>query len=172
MLKLLGMLCILAGSTGLGISFAKELDMRVQELSELQKLMLLLKGEIRYMHQPLPEAFFHLSVSAPSPFGDFFSHTAESLQKRCGRTAEEIWKKNMGHDLKKLHISMQERTELEKLGSMLGCLDVEMQVNTLDYYLEQLRLSSARATETAKGCRRLYQYLGALGGAALVILIF
>ena len=51
-------------------------------------------------------------------------------------------------------------------------LDVEMQVNTLDHYLEQLKLSTAQAAETAKSRRRIYRYLGALGGAALVILIF
>ena len=172
MLKLLGMFCILSGSTGLGIRFAKELDLRIQELSELQKLMILLKGEIRYMHQPLPEAFLQLSVSAASPLGDFFRHTAEALQRRQGRTAGKIWKENMDQDLKGLHISLREREELEKLGSMLGYLDVEMQMNTLDYYLEQLKLSAAGAAETAKNCRRLYQYMGVLGGAALVILIF
>ena len=112
MLKLLGMFCILSGSTGLGIRFAKELDLRIQELSELQKLMILLKGEIRYMHQPLPEAFLQLSVSAASPLGDFFRHTAEALQRRQGRTAGEIWKENMDQDLKGLHISLQEREEL------------------------------------------------------------
>lgn len=172
MLKLLGILCILSGSTGLGIRFAKELDLRLQELSELQKLMLVLKGEIRCMHRPLPEAFFHLSARASSPFCDFFRHTSEELQKRHGHTAEEIWKKNMGQDLKSLHISMREWSEFEKLGSMLGYLDVEMQVDTLDYYLEQLKLSAAGALETAKSRRRLYQYMGVLGGAALVILIF
>lgn len=172
MLKLLGMFCILSGSTGLGIRFAKELDLRIQELSELQRLMLLLKGEIRYMHRPLPEAFLHLSEGAPPPFRDFFCHTAEALQRRQGHTAGEIWQKNMEQDLKGLHISIREREELERLGSMLGYLDVEMQVNTLDYYLEQLGLSAAGAAETAKNCRRLYQYMGVLGGAALVILIF
>ena len=124
------------------------------------------------MHQPLPEAFLQLSVSAASPLGDFFRHTAEALQRRQGRTAGEIWKENMDQDLKGLHISLREREELEKLGSMLGYLDVEMQMNHVDYYLEQLKLSAAGAAETAKNCRRLYQYMGVLGGAALVILIF
>ena len=143
MLKLLGMFCILSGSTGLGIRFAKELDLRIQELSELQKLMILLKGEIRYMHQPLPEAFLQLSVSAASPLGDFFRHMGEELQERRGGTADSLWKKNMKQDLKGLHISSQEWSGLEALGGMLGYLDVEMQMNTLDYYLEQLKLSAA-----------------------------
>ena len=31
MLRLLGMVCILAGSTGIGIRMAKDLDLRIQE---------------------------------------------------------------------------------------------------------------------------------------------
>ena len=71
-----------------------------------------------------------------------------------------------------LHISRKEIGDLKKLGSMLGYLDVEMQVSALDYYLEQLRLSVGQAREAAGSRRRLYQYMGILGGATLVILIF
>lgn len=172
MLKLLGILCILSGSTGLGISFAKELDLRTQELTQMQQLMLLLRGEIRYMHQPLPEAFLHLSGNAQAPFREFFLHTSDDLLKRSGQTAEEIWKRNIKQYFSELHISRQEMNDLEKLGSMLGYLDVEMQVNALDYYLEQLKLSVCHAQEVAKNRKRLYQYMGVLGGIALVILIF
>lgn len=172
MLKVLGILCILAGSTGIGILCAAELDLRIRELEELEKRMLLLKGEIRYMHQPLPEAFFHLSADAPPPFGDFFRHMGEGLKERRGCTAYSIWKQYMEQDLGGLHISSQERSKLLALGGMLGYLDVEMQVNTLDHYLEQLKLSSAQAMEAAGSRRKLYRYMGALGGAALVILIF
>lgn len=172
MIRLLGMLCILAGGAGTGISLAKELEMRIRELTEIQKLMLLLKGEIRYIHRPLPEVFRHLSDRASAPFRDFFSCTAEELQERRGRTAEEIWEKNLCQYLNGLHISRQERMDFEKLGSMLGQLDVEMQMNTLDYYLEQLKQSVSEASKQAKGQGRIYRYLGVLGGAALVILIF
>lgn len=172
MLKLLGIICILSGSTGLGISFARELDLRIQELAQIQQLMLLLRGEIRYMHQPLPEAFLHLAENAQVPFRDFFLHTAEDIQQRNGQTAEEIWKRNLDQYFSGLHISRPEMKDLEKLGSMLGYLDVEMQVNALDYYLEQLKLSVCHAQEAAKSRRRLYQYMGVLGGVALVILIF
>lgn len=172
MLKGLGMLCILAGSTGIGMSMAKELDLRIGELVALRHLMLSLRGEIRHMHQPLPEAFSHLADQAPAPFEAFFSGTAKELEMRCGSTAEEVWNRNLEKYLSDIHLSRQERLEFQKLGSMLGYLDVEMQVDTLDYYLEQLKLSTAQAMEAAKSRRRLYQYMGMLGGAALIILIF
>lgn len=172
MMRLFGMACILAGSTGIGIRMAKELDLRIEELISLQHLMLALRGEIRYMHQPLPEAFSRLAGKASEPFGTFFSRTARELEMRRGSTAEEIWRENMHKELGGLHLNARELEEFSRLGSMLGYLDVEMQINTLDHYLDQLKLSSAQAMETAKSRRRIYQYLGALGGAALVILIF
>lgn len=172
MLKLLGIFCILSGSTGLGLAFARELELRITELLQIQQMMMLLRGEIRYMHQPLPEAFLHLSGNAPAPFREFFLHTARDLQQRNGQTAEEIWRRNLRNYFSGLHISRQEKKELEKLGSMLGYLDVEMQMNALDYYLEQLKLSVGQAREASGSRRRLYQYMGVLGGAALVILIF
>lgn len=172
MLRCLGMLCILAGSTGIGMSMARELELRTQELAVLQHLMLALRGEIRYMHQPLSEAFVCLAEKAPAPFEAFFSCMADELKMRCGNTAEEIWRRNLKKCLPNLHISSQEYAEFEKLGSMLGYLDVKMQIDTLDHYLEQLKISSVQAMEAAKSRRRLYQYMGALGGAALVVLIF
>lgn len=172
MIRLLGMLCILAGSAGIGMRMAEELELRVREIQTLRHLTIALRGEIRYMRQPLPEAFLHLAENAPPPFARFFQSTAKELEQRSGGTAGEIWKKNLAEHLSGLHISTQERAELERLGTMLGYLDVEMQVNALDLYLEQLKLCAARAGETAKRQKRLYQYMGALGGAALAILIF
>ena len=52
MLKFVGMLLVLGGSTGIGISMAKELDQRIEELRILQQLILALRGEIRYRHLP------------------------------------------------------------------------------------------------------------------------
>lgn len=95
MLKAVGILCILAGSTGLGMSMARELELRIEELLQLQKLMLRLRGEIRYMHRTLPEAFFNLAGSASPPFSDFFRQTSLELQDRSGQTAEEIWTRNL-----------------------------------------------------------------------------
>ena len=172
MLKLLGIGCILAGSTGIGIAMARELDLRVEELVTLQQLMIFIRGEIRYMHQPLTETFAHAARTAPAPFSEFFLHTAGELEQRLGSTAGEIWRRNQKAYLSGLHIGSREAGEFERLGDLLGYLDVEMQVDTLDHYLEQLKLSAARAEETAKGKRKLYRYLGALFGAALAILMF
>lgn len=57
MLKAVGILCILAGSTGLGMSMARELELRIEELLQLQKLMLRLRGDPVYAPDS-PGGFF------------------------------------------------------------------------------------------------------------------
>ena len=124
------------------------------------------------MHQPLPEAFAGLAEKASEPFGTFFAGTAEELELRRGSTAEEVWRRNLQKDLNDLHLSAGELEAFADLGSMLGYLDVDMQLNALDYYLEQLKESSLRATEVSKTQKKLYQSMGILGGAALAVLVF
>ena len=51
-------------------------------------------------------------------------------------------------------------------------IGIVFQINGLDYYLEQLKLSEQYAREAASDRRRLYQYMGILGGIGIVILIF
>lgn len=171
MLKLLGICCILGGTTGLGLTFAWELQERSRELLELRKLLLLLRGDIRYMHQPLPEAFLHLSRNTGPPFTDFFLQVSKDLNGRKGKTAEELWQQNLKLCMGRLHISRQEREAFGKLGGMLGCMDVESQLHILDYYLELLEQFLKDASDSEKNKRRLYQYLGILSGAAMAVLI-
>lgn len=171
MLKYLGILCILTGSTGIGFRMAKELELRIAELQQLQQLMICLRGEIRYMHQALPDAFLHLSASAVKPFSNFFLQVAQDLQRRNGFSAKRIWQKHLAVCMEELHLNTQEIEQLEKLGTMLGYLDVEMQINALDYYLEQLKQSLQFAMEASKSKKKLYRYMGVLSGAALIILI-
>ena len=85
MLKAVGILCILAGSTGLGMSMARELELRIEELLQLQKLMLRLRGEIRYMHRTLPEAHRLLFPIFSVRHLWNFRIEADRLRKRSGR---------------------------------------------------------------------------------------
>ncbi|MDO4260465.1 MAG: stage III sporulation protein AB [Eubacteriales bacterium] len=171
MLKAAGMCLILAGTTGIGNSMARELDQRTAQIQELQRLTLLLQGEIRCVRQPLPDAFRRLGEEANEPFSDFFRETARELESRSGATASGIWERNVRRIRGRLRLSAGELKELEELGSMLGYLDVTMQLETLRYYERRLEAALAQAKETADSRRRLYRYLGALGGAAIVLLL-
>lgn len=157
MLKLAGACLILCSAAGIGASYSGDLKRRVRELRVIKQMMYMLQGEIRYAHLPLPEAFTHVSVRLPAPFGLFLSGIADELKKADGRTLSEIWKAEEQKYIKKLHLTRTDLEQLETLGEVLGYLDTEMQLAAIRLYLEQLEQSLAEAQEqmaAASGCTR------------------
>ncbi|MCC8140220.1 MAG: stage III sporulation protein AB [Lachnospiraceae bacterium] len=171
MLKWVGILLILTGTGGLGLRMANELDLRIRELQTLQQIVLLLNGEIRHLHRPLPEAFRSAGERTGEPFRDFLLRTATDLEQRNGRSARLIWERNLKNCAGELHLTEPDLRALDELGGMLGCLDVKQQLGALAYYQENLNRALADAAEDAKNRKKLYRYLGILSGVAVVIFI-
>lgn len=71
MLKFLGIALLLSGTAGIGFGKARELDQRVEELRMLRQLIMLLEGEIRCTHRPLPELLISLGSGSDLLFSLF-----------------------------------------------------------------------------------------------------
>ena len=171
MLKLVGACLIMASAAGIGVSFSTDLKRRCQELRILKQLAYMLRGEIKFTKTPLPEAFSHISVRLPEPFGNFLSNVAEVLGTADGRTFGELWREKIKESLAGSHLSRMDKEQLGTLGEVLGYLDLEMQLASIDLYLEQLELSIQEAESSMCSKQKLYQSLGVAGGIFLVILL-
>lgn len=170
-MKWMGITLILLGSSGIGFRMAGELEERIRMLRGLQQALQLLRGELRCGRQTLTESLRNVSGHVEAPFADFFGQTGEELARRSGSSAEEIWRDNLSRYADILSMRPAERQALERLGSVLGYLDMEAQLEALEECLSQLRLAEEEARQQASGSRKLYRYLGMLGGMFLVILI-
>ncbi len=90
LLKIMGWSLILVGGLGFGDAAARELGKRVAQLEELQRLLLILQGEIRCVRLTLPVVCELLAKDAKAPFQQFFWKVSEDLGKRTGQTAGDI----------------------------------------------------------------------------------
>ena len=163
MLKLAGACLIMVSAAGIGVSFGSDLKRRSQELRILKQLI--------YTKTPLPEAFYHISVRLPRPFGPFLAGVAEELGRADGRIFGDIWREQIKNSLSSSHLTRTDRNQLETLGEVLGYLDLEMQLSSIDLYLEQLEISIREAESSIGSKQKLYQSLGVAGGIFLVILL-
>lgn len=165
----LGLLMVIAACTAMGFRLSMDLNRRVNSLKELQKLMELLKGEIRYAAIPLEEAFVAMAGRCPEPFCSFFMRIAEEMEKRDGRTLAIILEENekwlrVGTELKNSDIKA-----FVCAGGRLGYLDMEMQLRTIDVYLEELEKECAAAEEEYQGKGKVYRCLGFMSGLFLAV---
>ena len=54
LLKILGAILTISSCSALGFYFSNELNVRVKQLRELKKYVMVLRGDIRYGGTPLP----------------------------------------------------------------------------------------------------------------------
>ena len=172
-LKALGAVMIIGASVGIGMYYTKLLKKRAEAMKTMRKNMLLLKGEIRYSQSTLNEAFIHIAEKNKGCYKNFFEHVSHKMQEFQGEPFCEIWKKQLGEDLPetKSGLNKEDIRQLVLLGDTLGFLDKEMQLNTLDLYLETVEGEIQHLFQDMPEKIRLYQIFSITGGIFLSVLM-
>lgn len=90
-LKSIGALLIIFSSSAIGFRLSSDLKYRIEELSVLKKIALMLRGEIKYTSTPLFEAFSVIGNRIKSPYKEFLLETAKELEELNGTSFAVIW---------------------------------------------------------------------------------
>lgn len=171
MVKLVGCVLVLLCSGALGTAGAWDLKRHCTELQLLKQAIYMLRGEIKYSRATLPEIFGILAERAAAPFSDFFGNLEQEMARQEGRSLKQIWEQEMKRSLADSSLKKEEKRKLGLLGDGLGYLDLEMQLSTIELYLEQLNEDMAKASGELEEKQKLYRSLGIAGGVFLVILL-
>jgi len=169
-MKWLGMCFILVGCVGMGVWYSNNYVRKWKNLLELKKSLVMLKGEISYGRTPLPEAFFRLADKTKGVISKFYRIMAEGLEEGKG-DMEYLWKNYLEKCIPEKEMRESDRKELESLGSTLGYLDTEMQLQTLGLYEKQLEQSIYFYEKERENRTRLYPILGTIGGILICIIL-
>ncbi|MBE5949180.1 MAG: hypothetical protein E7261_09150 [Lachnospiraceae bacterium] len=169
-LKICGIVLIIASTTGMGFFMGNNMRLRLEELKELKKILGMLRGEIRYTGTPLYEAFAVIGKRTNGVYADFFLYTAEELEQLNGKSLRTIWtgykEKN-----KESHLSEKDWERLMQFGDNLGYLDKEMQLGTIELYLEQIEDELTEGYANYSKNSKLCQALGICGGLFLILIL-
>lgn len=170
-LKILGASLVILSSTGIGMYFSSITKGRLHDLKDLKKDIYLLRGDIHYGNTPLPDAIAALAERGSDNFTLFFCEVSKNLREREGQSFSSIWDKGIETFLKDSYISTVDKRQLAKLGETLGYLDRDMQLKSIDLYMDQMNLELDDAASTIKEKTKLYNMLGVLFGLFLTIVM-
>lgn len=169
-LKLCGIVLIIVSTTGIGFFAGNNIWLRLEELKELKKILGMLRGEIRYTGTPLYEAFGIIGKRTRGAYADFFIYTAKELEELNGKNLRTIWG-DLKEKNKESHLSEKDWERFMQFGDNLGYLDKEMQLGTIELYLEQIETELAEGYANYSKNSRLYQALGICGGLFLTLIL-
>lgn len=166
MIKLLGCALILFACVRIAACFCRGLKERVQCLDQLDRLLTVFSGEVRYGLRPLPQVFESLGGQAG---GEGFARAAEQMNRRDGRSARDCF--YAGAQGAYPALTEEDAAILLALGDGLGTCDGDTQCRQIEAVRERLALQRQTAREAAVKNTRLYQGLGLLGGLFLILLL-
>ena len=84
---------ILVSGTGCGFALSSRLTRRKRNLEMILRMLILLKGEIRYGNTSLYDAFTGAAGKLEGKYRDFFLLTAREMQRQKGESFGEIFRK-------------------------------------------------------------------------------
>ncbi len=169
-MKLMGMILVMAGSIGLGIWYSLSYQRKLQNLKNWKKAMLIIRGEIAFGRTPLLFAMEQVIVRGDGTIRDFFQSVSEKMQRR-EKSLEEIWAEEVEEMLTKAEMTEIDRKEIQELGTTLGYLDVEMQLQTIDLHLQRINQSMEEKEKEKRNKTKLYPVLGTMCGVMVCIIL-
>lgn len=171
-MKLFGLCLIFCASCGLGFRMSGMIAQRYEELKTLKRVMIMLRGEIKHNHAELGEAFCVIGKRIEGVYGRWLLYLSKRMEEKDGQSMADLFEQSVNEILKKK--SGLRKSDLERLcqlGENLGYLDREMQLSTVDYYMEQLEADREELGKHIKEQRKLCQCMGIICGLFFVLLL-
>lgn len=162
---------IFAACLGIGFGKGQEYRRRIKELLVIKKMLLMLRGEIRYARTPLPEAFQNIGRKLDNDIGTFLQQAAGQMDLQKGESFAEIWEENLYKVLAKSPLTKEDKSQLNKLGSQLGYLDREMQVSAIEFQMEQLEGLVGQLEQEQGKKSRVCSCMGVFAGVMLNLIL-
>lgn len=170
-LKVAGSVLIILATTLTGYGLGLEQQRLLEEQRYLRQIVFLIRGEIRYAKTPLAEVFGHVGHRIKEPYQSWFLSLEKELRGRSGSTFQELWEQTMKAHLVCPPLKQEDLEQLCALGQSLGYLDTQMQLHTLDLYLERLELAAEHTKDGLTARKRLYNYLGVMSGIFIAVVL-
>ena len=159
MLKISGALLVFFAGWGMGNWRSRQYQQRIKDLQILQLIISCLIGEISYARNTLPEAFSRISEKVTAPFREYLQSVAKRLKEQEQTVRQKTSLREEDWDL-----------FLQTLGH-LGYLDAKMQIQLLESGRTELAMREEKLQHQLPEQKRVWQSLGILGGAFLVVIL-
>lgn len=171
MQKFIGCILVIFASSGMGWLKGIELKKHLLELEKIRQMFLMLRSEIKHIKSPLPEAFRHIGKRMGGIYEKWLLDLSGQMMRKNGVTFMHIWSESIEKYWKNGNLKEVDIEKLQAAGENIGYLDEEMQIGTINLYVEQLEREIEHLQKEFTVKKRLCHCLGVMGGIFLAVIL-
>ncbi len=170
MLKILGALCIIGGSSAAGFGFAACVRRQAEQLRELSAALSSMRDEIEYRATPLPRLLSELSEQTAGAISELFRFWSEALTAACGASIPYALSCALRRT-RRLTLGQDGLSALQTLAQSLGRFDAEAQLRAISLCTQRIENQIARLESEKPARCRSYRTIGVCAGLALAVIL-
>lgn len=170
LLRMVGSIMIICGCSAMGFSLSNDYTLRIRQLEQMNRVLLLLEGEIRYHNSGISEALLKISKMSNGIFSTFFINVVKTMRK--GKSLKEAWCTSVTGVLEKnTKLKDSDMGILKELGNCLGVTDRETQINNIEKSRVQIDNIMGELNKIKIEKCKIYKTLGVVAGMFIAIIL-
>jgi len=167
-LKFILLATVFGTSTTIGILISKRYSKRVDILKQLKNGLNMFEVKIEFSFETISDIFSEIAEKLDDSVGKIFSDTVKNMNEK-GMYAGKAWEKSI--DMNCENLKKEDIICIKSLGKMLGKTDVDGQISQIKLVSNFLDKQISEACEDKNKNEKMYQKLGAIIGAVIVIVL-
>lgn len=171
MMRILGMLVVITGSTGCAFSIVKERREYLERCRTWQEVFQLMENEIAFGKSSLPEICERAGTYLSGNKKLFLGRIGRVLEEGGGETLGEVWRREARRIFREEPLKKEIEKEVEELGERLCFEDSVMQRKMLQDTEKYLEKHQKEQEELNRDRNRLTLCAGVMSGLLLTILL-
>ena len=171
MLRILGILAIIAGSSGCAFHIVRERAAYLERCSSWRELLELMENEIAFQKSSLPEICVRAGRHLVGDKKLFLDRISRAFEEGGGDTLGEIWRREARLIFQKEPMKKEVEKEVEELGGRLCFEDSDLQRKMLQDAAKYIEKHQEEQERISREKNRLTLCVGVMGGLFLTILL-
>lgn len=165
----IGILMIVLSGGGCGYYLSRKVTEDLITITFLRDSILSFVNELKYTKEPLECLFQKLGKRYDNPVGEIWN--TMSLQIKKDGDLDKMWKMQVDTMVQLRSISKESKEVLKDMGKYFGHLDIEAQISQIQFVIETLNKEIKQLSENEPKQKKMYQSMGFLCAAFVVILV-
>jgi len=171
MLKWIGILLVIGGSSGYGIRLYLDFKDAICHLRHFGWMLDAFSGEVGYRKLSLPECSKIVLKGCKEPFKTILRETCLSYEEEGKYEFSTCFQIRAKENLRKIPLSLEEKELIETTFEEMAVYDPQMQLKSLERKKTQLeRYLGKREAELAEK-KKVYTGLGVMVGLLLILIL-
>lgn len=172
MIKLSGAIMIILSCSICGYLIRFRYAKRLESLNNINSCLSVIENEIRYMQNDIEKAFLKTIHIANDLNNKIFTSFLEKLNSSNGGQLSGIWSDAVETVRINSYYIKPDIEKIKKFGNILGCGDIETQLNNITSFRQDLKAQIQSAEEKYRQTGGLVGKLGIYAGILITIIFW